>query len=188
MILTGLDTETTGLNPADGHRIIEICFRHYDSETKELLDSYVQRIKPNRPIDPKAQAVHGISVDDLIKCPTFEEIAEEIAGHMAKADYLVAHNMDFDANFLVTELANAGVDIPDVETFCTMENARWATPYGKKPNLGELCYALDVPYDAAEAHAADYDVDVMMQCLFNGINLNFYTLKQTVAKSEEKAA
>jgi DNA polymerase-3 subunit epsilon len=187
VIITGVDTETTGLYQEKGDKIIEICFRHYDLDTRKLVDSYVQRIHPQMAIAPAAQEVHGISIADLVGMPTWDEVAETVREHMAKADVLVAHNMAFDGPFIAMELIRVGKTVPQVQAFCTMENGRWSTPLGKKPNLGELCFALDVPYDASQAHAADYDVDVMMSCLFKGIDRGFYTLPGIVRERKEAA-
>lgn len=186
MIITGLDTETTGLDQEKGDRIIEICMRSYDLDTRELVDSYIQRIHPQRSISAGAQAVHHIGIEDLAGCPTWDEVAQSIADRLAKTDVAIAHNMAFDGPFIALELIRIGVELPNFQTFCTMENARWATPMGKNPRLGELCFSLGVPYDPDAAHSAEYDVDVMMQCLFRGIDKGFYELP--VKKSESVAA
>lgn len=183
MIIGGCDIETTGLSQEGGHRIIEICFRLYDSETKKLVDTYTQRISPKRSIDAKAMEVHHITPKDLIGCPTWDEVADDIARFMGKCDVVVCHNVAFDIPFIALELVRIGEDFPNVEVFCTMMEGTWATPNGKRPKLGELCFALDVPYDATLAHSAEYDVDVMMKCLFRGIELGFYTLP--VVEKEE---
>lgn len=183
MILTGTDIETTGLNQEDGHKIIEICFLHYDLATRKLVDSYTQRINPERSIDPKAQAVHGIGLSDLLSMPTWSDVHEDIYNHMEKTDLLIAHNMKFDGPFIALELMRSVGSVPKVETFCTMENARWATPLGKNPNLGELCFALGVPYDKSKAHSAEYDVDCMMACFFAGYDRGFYELPGLKAES-----
>ena len=84
--------------------------------------------------------------------------------------------MGFDGPFIAAELNRIGVNVPDVHSFCTMENARWACPDGKLPRLGELCFAMGVDYDPAKAHAAEYDVQVMMDCYFKGLLRGFYQL------------
>lgn len=176
MIITGVDTETTGLSQEDGHRIVEICFRTYNTDTQTLVNSYIQRINPQRSIDAKAQEVHGISLSDLSGKPTWKDCVEDIQAMMREADVMIAHNMKFDGPFIALELMRVGADVPPIEAFCTMENGRWATPNGKNPNLGELCFALGVDYTPEKAHSAEYDVDVMMKCLFKGMDRRFYTI------------
>jgi DNA polymerase-3 subunit epsilon len=174
--IIGLDTETTGLEQEKGHRIVEIALLTYDSETEELLDTWVQRFDPQRPIDAKAQEVHGISYSDLVGEPIWEDVAAEISRRLSEADLLVAHNMSFDGPFIGLELNRCGFMVPDVDSFCTMENARWACPDGKYPKLQELAFSLGVEYDTAKAHAASYDVTVMMACFFRAANRGFYNL------------
>lgn len=176
MKIIGLDTETTGLKQEAGHRIIEIAFLTYDLDTRQCIDSWVQRIDPQRAIDPGAQEVHGIAYTDLSGMPVWDDVAPEIARRMGEADLLVAHNMGFDGPFIAAELMRVGQAIPDVCSLCTMEGARWACPDGKLPKLGELCFALNVPYDPSKAHGAEYDVSVMMDCFFRGLERGFYEL------------
>lgn len=176
MKIIGLDTETSGLEQEKGHRIIEIALLTYDFESQKLLDRYVQRIDPERAIDPGAQAAHGISYSELVGQPKWEEVAQEIADRMSTGDLLIAHNMGFDGPFIAAEMSRIGVNVPDIHSLCTMENARWACPDGKLPRLGELCFALGTDYDPAKAHGADYDTLVMMDCFFKGLLRGFYQL------------
>jgi DNA polymerase-3 subunit epsilon len=171
-----LDTETTGLKQEAGHKIIEIALLTYDLDSEKLIDTWVQRFDPQMPIDPGAQAVHGIAYSDLAGCPTWEDMAQEISDRMTKGNLLVAHNMSFDGPFIGCELQRVGVDVPDVHSFCTMENARWACPDGKMPKLLELAFALGVEYDKGKAHAAEYDVLVTAECFFRGLKRGFYEL------------
>jgi len=175
MLITGLDTETTGLDAAEGHRIIEVACLTYDSATRKLVDRYVQRIDPERPITPKAQEVHGISYNELVGRPKWDSVAPEVHKRLAAADMMVAHNAAFDVPFVGIELIRIGMTLPVLEAFCTMENGRWACADGKYPKLQELCFALGVHYDPAAAHAADYDVTVMMQCFWRGLDRGFFT-------------
>lgn len=184
MRIIALDTETTGLEQEKGHRIIEICLLTYDYETQALVDKYVQRINPERAIDPAAQAVHGIAYTDLVSCPKWEDVAGDIAARLSTADFLVAHNMGFDGPFIAAELLRVGATPPNIASVCTMENARWACPDGKLPRLGELCFALGVDYDPAKAHGAEYDVTVMMDCFFRGLNRGFYQLPKSVRQMD----
>ena len=188
--ITVLDTETTGLSQENGAKIIELAFLTYDLDSRVLLDTWVQRFDPQQAIDPKAQALHGISYSDLVGQPTWNEKAVEIAERMNKADLIVAHNMDFDGPFIAGELLRVGQDVPDVYSVCTMKGARWACPDGKLPKLGELCFALGIDYDKSKAHGAEYDVQVTAACFFAGLDRGFYNLPKSMlaVDAELKAA
>lgn len=182
MIVTGFDTETTGLL-APEHRFIEVALVMYDFDTEAKLGSFVRRFNPGRPIDPKAIEVHGITFDQVAHLPTLEadtqgiELMQRI---LTKTDVLVAHNgKGFDIPFLEQEFRRIGRSLPKIVTTDTMLEGRWATPLGKVPNLGELCFACRVPYDPALAHGAEYDVDCMMKCYFHAVKRGFYSLPTT---------
>lgn len=180
MKAVGLDTETTGLLHPD-HRIIEFYGALYDLRpdmpigASRKIEELNLRIDPQRSIAADAQRVHGISARDLIGCPTWKDVAEEIAAFMRKGDCLVGHNIvTFDKPFLDQEFKRVGVAPVDRPLFDTMEHARWATYNGKSPTLQELCFACGVAYDPAAAHAADYDVDVTMQCFFRAREWGYF--------------
>lgn len=184
MRIAGIDTETTGIDFQKGHRLIEVGINMYDwepgREPVKKGKTWTQRIQPNRAIDPDAQAVHHISAADLKGAPVFEDVAPTIYKLISAADLLVAHNVDFDAPFVAFEFVKAGLEPPDVETFCTLENGRFATPMGTVPNLGALCWALDVDYNPDEAHAADYDIDKTMDCFFEGLRRGHFEIPRDV--------
>ncbi|NTX18026.1 3'-5' exonuclease [Burkholderia cepacia] len=166
-IITGFDLETTGLDWNDGHRIIEVAAVLYDLDVGTRLGQYVQRVNPQRPIDEKAQAVHKITFDMLTSEPTWEQVAPAVSTILARTNYVVAHNgFGFDFPFVTHELQRVGVAVPEITGIDTMLEARWATPFGKLPNLGELCFACGVHYDPSQAHAALYDVERMMEAYF----------------------
>ena len=174
-IIAGYDIETTGLDWAAGHRIIEVAAVLYDLDSSKRLGQYVQRINPQRAIDPDAQRVHGITFESLAHEPTWEQVAPTLARVLAKCDYVVAHNgLGFDFPFTAHEFQRAGVAAPQFEQIDTCADARWATPLGKLPNLGELAFACGVSYDPDQAHAALYDVEVMMQSYFAARAMGFF--------------
>jgi DNA polymerase III subunit epsilon len=178
MLIAGIDLETTGLEIGD-HRIIEVYVGLWDSTQRmRRMEPLNLRIHPQRTIMPAAQAVHRISIQDLQGCPIWDRsVAQMVWNGIAAADVVVAHNGEgFDLPFLNYEFKRVGV--PEVSTpmFDTMLNGRWATPHGKVPNLAELCFACGVNYDVSRAHAADYDVERMMECLFKGADWGFYEL------------
>lgn len=182
-IVAGVDIETTGLEQEKGHRIIEVAAMLYDLDTERLLGKYVQRINPQRSIDPGAQNVHGISFDMVSDCPAWEEVAPKLVKIMQKSDLIVAHNgIGFDLPFIVGELMRIGSTIPNVSTFDTMVEGRWSTGMGKLPNLRELCFACGAEYDTDKAHAADYDVEVMMRCFFHGRRKGFFNVGDIALK------
>ncbi|MDL2284885.1 3'-5' exonuclease, partial [Oxalobacter sp. OttesenSCG-928-P03] len=134
-----------------------------------------QPINPGRPIDAKAQAVHGITFEMLTKEPEWEVVAPKLQRVISASEIIVAHNgLGFDMPFVTHELKRAGLEVPEKKVVDTCVDGRWATPLGKIPNLRELCFACNVEYDPDSAHAAEYDVDVMMKCFFHGYKKGFF--------------
>lgn len=175
------DTETTGLSAEKGDKIIELALLTYDLDSRTLVDRYVQRFDPERPVSAGAQDVHGIMYSDLVGCPKFAEHAEEIAGHFLRSDLAAAHNAYFDICFLVEEFKATTVPFPDVTGFDTMESSRWACADGKYPRLEELCFALNIPFDKSAAHSAEYDVSVMARAFFEAVKRGVWTFPQEFA-------
>lgn len=192
MIVAGLDLETTGISQEEGHRIIELGISVYHTadgrDFKKIGKTWLQRVNPMRSIDPGAELVHGISLKDLKNEPEWEEVAERVHKILTPLDLLVCHNANFDAPFIALELARVGYKIPDFEVFCTMENGRSATALGSVPNLGQLCWAFDVAYDGDSAHAADYDIDVTMECFFRGLKRGTFEVPLIQKFAEKRSA
>ena len=135
-----LDTETTGLNPESGHRIIEIgCVEIVNRRLSGK--SYHQYINPERDIDPGAQQVHGITNHFLTDKPVFYEVMLEFLRFIEGAQ-LIIHNAPFDLGFINHELTLAHHPIRKVEDVCsvidTLHMARKKHP-GQKNNLDALC-------------------------------------------------
>lgn len=172
------DTETSGLKPESGDRLIEVALVTYDSDTRKATRTYVQRLDPECSISSGAQAVHGIAYADLVGKPRFRDVAAEIHAQFEAADMVIAHNLPFDATFFLYEFQAAGLKLPSKPSVDTMGRGRWATPNGKLPRLGELCFALGVKYDAAAAHSALYDVERTIECFWRGLDRGFYTLPE----------
>lgn len=179
MITAMIDIETTGLLAPD-HRLIEIYISLYKG--RKQVWKYDQRIDPQRSISAEAQRVHKISSSDLIGKPTWEVVGPTVAEILARADMFVWHNGDeFDGKFIDQELKRIGhVGVPARPAIDTMVHGVWATSDGKKPRLSELCFACDVAYDPTAAHAASYDVEVMAECFFKGLDYGFFTLPSEV--------
>ncbi len=175
-IIAGLDWETTGKNEPD-HRIIEAYIGLYRSGKK--IWEFEQRIDPQRSIAADAQRVHGISATDLIGMPTWETVAPRINAILQRADIIVAHNgLDFDKPFGEREMQRVGLTLTEKPWVDTMIDGVWACSDGKKPRLGELAFACGVDYDPSKAHSAAYDVDIMMDCLYRGMDWGFFSLPE----------
>lgn len=174
-MIFGFDIETTGLEYAKGHKIIELAALKYTPKG-ELTDKMIVRIDPMRGIDADAQAVHGISIEELEGMPRFADIAEQFIGFIADCKLGVAHNgHGFDVPFVEHELKQIGMTLPGhIRWVDTMAGGRWATESGKFPNLGELCFACNVDYEPEKAHAAEYDVDRMMNCFFTAFKHGYF--------------
>ena len=175
-IIAGLDFETTGKLEPD-HRIIEAYIGLYRGGTK--IWSFEQRIDPQRSISADAQRVHKIASSDLIGMPTWDTVAPKINEILKRADFVVAHNgLEFDKLFAEMEMKRIGLTLTEKPWIDTMVDGVWATADGKKPRLGELAFACGVDYDPSKAHGAAYDVDVMMECFYKGLDWGFYNLPE----------
>lgn len=177
LIIGGLDIETTGLKQAEGHRIIEVCLQLH-REDGSRIGGYTTRINPLRGIDPGAQEVHGIALDQLIGEPVWETVAPKLAALLGKCNVAVAHNgVGFDLPFVFEELRRIGIVPPaGLRVVDTMLGARWATPDGALPSLRRLCWACGIDYDKEKAHAAEYDVQVMLDCFFSQWRQGFFQI------------
>jgi len=157
-----LDTETTGLEPTEGHRIIEVgCVEVVERRlTKANFHRYLQ---PDREIDAGAVAVHGISNAFLADKPRFAEIAEELIEYLRGAE-LVIHNAAFDVGFLNHELRQWRADAPRIEDLCSVVDtlllARQRHP-GQRNSLDALCRRYDVDNTRRDLHGALLDAEIL---------------------------
>ncbi|MDH5409242.1 MAG: DNA polymerase III subunit epsilon [Gammaproteobacteria bacterium] len=157
-----LDTETTGLEPSQGHRIIEIgCVELID---RRITDNrYHQYINPERDIDEGAEAVHGISSQFLSDKPRFEDIATDFLDYIRGAE-LIIHNARFDVGFINHELTLLKQGHGQVDDFCsvldTLAMARQLHP-GQKNNLDALCKRYEVNNAHRELHGALLDAEIL---------------------------
>jgi DNA polymerase-3 subunit epsilon len=156
-----LDTETTGLELADGHRVIEIgCVELvHRRPTGRHWHRYLQ---PGREVDPGALAVHGITNEFLATQPAFTDVATEFLAFVEGAE-LVIHNADFDVGFLDAELAAAGI-AGGLSGRCrvldTLALARRLHP-GQRNSLDALCKRYNVDASGRDLHGALKDARIL---------------------------
>lgn len=157
-----LDTETTGLSTAQGHRIIEIgCI---ELVNRRMTGREFHRfLNPDREIDTGAEAVHGISREDLETAPRFPEVVDELLEFMRDAE-LVIHNAEFDIGFLEHELRlmkHPQPKITDHATWMdTLSLARKLHP-GQRNSLDALCKRYEIDASSRELHGALIDADLL---------------------------
>ncbi len=159
-----LDTETTGLEPSEGHRIIEIgCVELINRRASN--NRYQQYINPGREIDRGAMEVHGITSAMLVGKPAFADIVKDLLEFIKDAE-LIIHNAPFDIGFLNNEfslIAN-GKGSLRVEDFCavvdTLKLARGMHP-GQKNDLNSLCRRYNVDNSQRTLHGALLDAEIL---------------------------
>lgn len=157
-----LDTETTGLEPSQGHRIIEIgCV---ELVNRRLTGNhYHQYIQPEREIDQGALEVHGISNEFLSDKPVFAHVLDEFLAFIDGAE-LIIHNAPFDIGFIDHELKLAGSKIKKTSSICgvidSLVLARKKHP-GQKNNLDALCKRYAVDNAKRELHGALLDAEIL---------------------------
>lgn len=157
-----LDTETTGLELSAGHRIIEIgCVELVNR--RKTGNSFHYYVQPQRPVDPGAFQVHGISDEMLADKPKFADIAQEFLDFVRGAE-LVIHNAPFDIAFLNQELnlLGKGKIEDDCRVTCTLEMARRLHP-GLKNNLDDLCKRYHVDNSQRTLHGARTDAEILAE-------------------------
>lgn len=157
-----LDTETTGLETSQGHRIIEIgCVELFNRRLTGR--HYHQYINPEREVDAGAFQVHGISNDMLADKPKFAQIVEDFIAFVGDAD-LIIHNAAFDIGFINAEFARLNPRPVTVETKRTVIDtlllARSKHP-GQKNNLDALCKRYGVDNSQRDLHGALLDAEIL---------------------------
>ena len=162
MRLIVLDTETTGLEPALGHKIIEIG--GVEVVNRKLTGTHFHKyINPERDIDDGAFEVHGITSEFLADKPIFAEISEEFIEFIRGAE-LVIHNAPFDVSFLDYELSILDEHLGTIEDHCQVTDslalARHKHP-GQKNNLDALCRRYAVDNSARQQHGALLDAEIL---------------------------
>jgi len=157
-----LDTETTGLDPKLGHRIIEIgALEMVDRQlTGRRFHAY---INPEREIEQGALEVHGISTDFLRDKPRFTEIAQDLLD-FCEGSELVIHNAPFDVGFIDYELELSGHECSSITAIArvldTLELARDLHP-GQRNNLDALCKRYEVDNSSRTLHGALLDAEIL---------------------------
>lgn len=157
-----LDTETTGINPKEGHRIIEIgCVELVNR--RFTGNNFHVYINPERIIDAEAVAVHGITNERLKDEPRFRDIAQSFYQYIQGAE-LVIHNAAFDVGFINHEFSMLRPQLPPVEQYCTILDtlmlARELHP-GQKNNLDALCRRYDINNSHRTLHGALLDAEIL---------------------------
>jgi len=156
-----LDTETTGLDPGSGHRIVEIgCLELVNHvPTGQTYDQY---INPERPMPVEAFEVHGLGDDFLAGFPPFAEIAQAFLDFIADAT-LVIHNAGFDMKFLNAELTQLGLPrLPMSRAVDTIQLARARFP-GAQASLDALCRRFEIDNSARTKHGALLDSELLAE-------------------------
>lgn len=163
-----LDTETTGLDPKQGHRVIEIgCVELIGR--KLTGNNYHQYLQPDRESDEAALEVHGITTEFLQDKPRFEDAVGAFLDYIRGAE-LIIHNAPFDVGFLDSELNKAsektGNQYGNIETYCgvidSLVMARKMRP-GQKNNLNALCKHFEVKNTHRELHGALLDSEILAE-------------------------
>lgn len=156
-----LDTETTGLDHNQGHRIIEVAA--VEMVNRRLTGNHLHRyVNPDRDIDAGAMQVHGITPEFLADKPRFADIAQEFVDFIRSAE-LIIHNAPFDVGFLNMELRL--LDMAPLPTWCdgvtdTLAMAKALRP-GQRNNLDALCKHYGVDNAARTLHGALLDCELL---------------------------
>ncbi|MEM6745622.1 MAG: DNA polymerase III subunit epsilon [Pseudomonadota bacterium] len=156
-----LDTETTGLDPASGDRIVELGALELVNHvaTKRNFHKYLD---PERDMPADAEAVHGLSTEFLRGKPKFADVAQEFLDFIGDAK-LVIHNAEFDMKFLNAEFARLNLpQLPLTRAVDTLHLARKRFP-GAQANLDALCRRFGVDNSGRELHGALLDSELLAE-------------------------
>jgi DNA polymerase-3 subunit epsilon len=156
-----LDTETTGLDPYSGHRIVEIGAVEMDNHIRTGNHFHIY-LNPERDMPPEAERVHGLSIDFLRDKPLFRTIADSFLEFIGDSP-LVIHNAQFDMKFINAELEKLGYPkISMDQTIDTVQMARKKFP-GQPANLDALCRRFQIDLSARSKHGALLDSELLAE-------------------------
>ena len=158
-----LDTETTGLYPDQGHRIIEIAAIETFNR-RPTGNHFHHYINPERDIDAAAQEVHGVTLEFLQDKPLFEDIADDFLAFVKNSE-LIIHNAPFDVGFLNSELGRLG--LMPIAQVCskitdTLKMAKDTRP-GQRNNLDALCRYFEIDNSRRTLHGALLDAELLAE-------------------------
>jgi DNA polymerase-3 subunit epsilon len=156
-----LDTETTGLDPSDGHRIIELCCLELVGHlpTGRVFHTLVQ---PERDIPEDSVRVHGLTAEKLADAPVFASVVDEFLSFVADAP-LVIHNAEFDLRFLNHELTRVGKPLLTADRgIDTIAIAKKRFP-GARYSLDELCRRFNIDLSVRIKHGARIDAELLAE-------------------------
>ncbi|HCR85666.1 MAG TPA: DNA polymerase III subunit epsilon, partial [Alphaproteobacteria bacterium] len=178
-----LDTETTGLDPKQGHRLVEIgCVELFNRvPTGKTFHTY---LNPERDVPYDAERIHGIKTEFLQDKPKFSEIVDDFLKFVGNSK-LVIHNADFDMKFINAELFYVKKsEIPKERVFCTLIYSRQKFP-GAQNSLDALCRRFNVDNNHRDKHGALLDADLLAKVYLElmGGKQNAFELSE---KREEK--
>ncbi len=157
-----LDTETTGFDPAAGHRIVELACIELVNGIPSSRPPLHRYINPQRDMPEEAFKVHGLSADFLAQYPTFDQVADEFLDYVGDARFVI-HNAEFDMRFLNAELARLRKPVfPADRATCTMIMARKRFP-GAPASLDALCRRFGVDNSHRTKHGALLDTELLAE-------------------------
>jgi DNA polymerase-3 subunit epsilon len=181
-----LDTETTGLDPKDGHRLVEIGCVELENHRKTGR-TFQKYINPLRAVPDEAFKVHGLSQDFLKDHPEFHQVAQEFLDFIEGAT-LVIHNAGFDLKFLNHELKT--LNLPTLHTFSvvdTLQLARQKFP-GSPANLDALCKRFNISLTSRDKHGALIDCELLAGVYLELIGQTKQYIFELAGKGAEVAA
>ncbi len=155
-----LDTETTGLSPAEGGKICEVAVSV--SQNGHVLQEFSTLINPQIPISPAVIAIHGITNQMVASAPVFADIVPQLTG-ILDGCIIVAHNADFDLSFLRAEFESCGMRFPDCPVIDTLKLARKSGKFACN-RLGSIAQELGI--NSAGWHRAMADTKMAEQILY----------------------
>ncbi len=159
-----LDTETTGLDPEQGHRIIEIgCVELLNRRRTD--NNFHRYLNPDREIDDGAFSVHGITNKFLADKPRFTDIVRDLLVYIKGAE-LIIHNAEFDVGFLDQELTAIGPEMGRIADYATVLDtlalARQQNP-GQRNDLDALCRRFEIDNSQRDLHGALLDAEILAE-------------------------
>jgi len=185
-----LDTETTGLDPNQGHRIVEIAAVEFNNR-QSTNKNYHSYINPEREIDAAAEEVHGLSLEFLQDKPLFQDVAQDFLNFIQGAE-LIIHNAPFDVGFINAELGRLGLaKLEDNELKITdsLQFAKDLRP-GQRNSLDALCRAYDIDNSERTLHGALLDAQLLGEVFIamtrgqEAISMDFVEENSTLTKKD----